>query len=92
MRGLLKDGGTKRKQAAEELTKSAGGTLEGFYFAFGGDDAVIIVDAPDNETIAALSLAAAASGLVTGRTTVLLTPEQMDKVAKKSVKYTPPGK
>lgn len=53
---------------------------------------MIIVDAPDNETIAALSLAAAASGLVTGRTTVLLTPEQMDKVAKKSVKYTPPGK
>src|SRR5688500_6728765 len=37
-KGLLKEGGTKRRQAAEQAIKSAGGTLEAFYFAFGDTD------------------------------------------------------
>jgi hypothetical protein len=42
---LLKDGGTKRRTAAEQLVMNAGGKLEAFYFAFGNRDAFIIVDA-----------------------------------------------
>ncbi len=91
-RGLLKDGGSKRKQAAEELVKSVGGRMEGFYFAFGDNDAFVLIDAPDNASVAAASLAVSASGLVTTKTTVLLTPEEMDQAAKKSAKYSPPGK
>ena len=34
-KGLLKDGGTQRRAAAEQALKSAGGKLETFYFAFG---------------------------------------------------------
>ena len=34
-KGVLKDGGTKRRHAAEAAIKSAGGKLDGFYFAFG---------------------------------------------------------
>ncbi len=91
-RGLLKDGGTKRKNAADDLVKSVGGKLEAFYFAFGDDDAYVVVDAPDNATVAAASLAVGSSGLVSTKTTVLLTPEELDQVAKKSPKYSPPGK
>lgn len=91
-RGLMKDGGTKRKRAAEELVASVGGKLEAFYFAFGDEDAYLILDAPDNGTVAAASLAVSGTGLVGTKTTVLLTPEEMDQVSKKSPKYSPPGK
>ncbi|HJS73049.1 MAG TPA: GYD domain-containing protein [Vicinamibacteria bacterium] len=91
-RGLLKDGGSRRRQAADELIKSLGGKTEGFYFAFGESDAFVIVDAPDNVSAAAASLAVSASGLVATKTTVLLTPEEIDQAAKRSAKYSPPGK
>lgn len=91
-RGLLKQGGSKRKQAAEDLIKSVGGKLEAFYFTFGDNDAFVIVDAPDNAAVAAASLTVSASGLVSAKTTVLMTPEEVDQAAKKSVKFSPPGK
>jgi len=92
VKGLLKDGGTKRRQAAEAVVKSTGGTLEGFYFAFGDGDAFVIVDAPDNASVAAASMAIGASGLVSATTTVLLTPEEIDQAVKKGATYTPPGR
>src|SRR5580765_4221792 len=91
-KGLLKDGGTKRRQAAEAAVKSTGGKLEAFYFAFGDADALIIVEAPDNASIAAATMAIGASGLVTAKTVVLLTPEEIDQAVKKGATYTPPGR
>ena len=91
-KGLLKDGGTKRRQAAEAALKSAGATLEGFYFAFGDNDAIVIVDAPDHASVAGASIAINASGAVTTKTTVLMTPEEVDQAVKKSVAYTAPGR
>ena len=35
LKGLLKDGGSKRREVVEQLTKGLGGTLEAFYYAFG---------------------------------------------------------
>lgn len=90
-KGLLKDGGSKRRQAAEQAIKNAGGKLEAFYFAFGDRDALVIMDAPDHATVAAASLAINASGAVRTKTVVLLTVEEIDQAAKKSVKYTAPG-
>jgi|SRR5580765_1009764 uncharacterized protein with GYD domain len=90
-KGLLKDGGSKRRAAAEQAVKNAGGKLEAFYFAFGNRDALVIVDAPDHATVVATSLAINASGAVRTKTTVLLTPEEIDQASKKGVKYTPPG-
>ena len=90
-KGLLKDGGSKRRQAAEQAIASAGGTLEAFYFAFGERDAFIVVDAPDHATVAAASIAVNAAGGVHAKTVVLLTPEEMDAASKKGVKYSPPG-
>jgi uncharacterized protein with GYD domain len=90
-KGILKDGGSKRRTAAEQAIKNGGGKLEAFYFAFGSNDAYVILDAPDHATVAAVSLAINASGAVHTRTTVLLAPEEIDVAAKKGLKYTPPG-
>ena len=91
-KGLQKDGGTKRRQAAQALLESVGGKLEAFYFAFGGSDAVVIADMPDNASAAAAALTLSVSGAVTGKTMVLITPEEMDQAVKKSPKYTAPGR
>ncbi|HLY21774.1 MAG TPA: GYD domain-containing protein, partial [bacterium] len=49
------------------------------------------VDAPDNVTVAAVSLAINASGGVSVKTVALLTPEEIDQAAKKTVNYRAPG-
>jgi uncharacterized protein with GYD domain len=90
-KGVLKDGGTKRRQAAEAAIKSAGGKLEAFYFAFGENDAFVLIDAPDHATVASASLAINASGAVRTKTVVLLTPEEIDQAIKKSTTYNAPG-
>ena len=74
------------------MIDSLGGKLEVFYPAFGDTDVFLIVDASDNESAAAASMAVGASGMVQVKTTVLLTPEEMDRATKKSVSYRPPGK
>ena len=90
-KGLIKQGGSARREAIGKLMESVGGRLEVLYFAFGKDDFVIIGDLPDNVSASAVGLNAAASGAVANiRTTVLLTPEEVDQVAKKSVVYKPP--
>ncbi len=91
VRGLLAQGGTARKAAAQAAAKSVGGKLDAFYYAFGGTDIFIIADFPDNTAAAALALAVTAGGGVSARTTVLLTPAEVDDAASKSVKYTPPA-
>jgi len=93
-RGLLKDGGSARRKAAEKAIKAVGGKVETFYFGFGVEDAYVIFDAPDNASSAAASLVVGASGAVKSRTVVLLTPEEIDDAAKKSkaIDYKPPGK
>ncbi len=89
--GILKEGGTARRAAAEAAIKSVGATLESFDFAFGSDDAYIIVDSPSPEAIVAVSLSVAAGGGATGRAIPLLTPEQVDEAAKLTPSYRPPG-
>jgi uncharacterized protein with GYD domain len=91
-KGVLKDGGTKRREAARAAIGSVGGTVEAMYFAFGDYDAIVLVDAPDTASIVACSLALNGSGAVTGKTTVLITPEEVDSAAKKSPTYTAPGR
>jgi len=91
-KGLMKEGGSKRRATVEANVKAAGGAVEAFYFAFGEADAFVIVDLPDNASAAALSMAVNASGAVTLKTQVLMTPEEVDKATKKSVRYRAPGK
>jgi len=87
----LKEGGTKRREAVEQLIGSLGGTVESMHFAFGDNDFFVIIDAPDNVKVAAGSLIVSSTGAVSAKVTVLLTPEELDEVSGISVDYRPPG-
>jgi uncharacterized protein with GYD domain len=91
IKGLLKEGGTSRRAAADAAIKSLGGTMEAFYYAFGETDAFLIMDTPDQVTAAALALRINASGVVATKMTVLLTPEEVDEAVKKTPAYRGPG-
>jgi uncharacterized protein with GYD domain len=91
VKGVLSAGGTARRDAVEEVAKSLGGQVDSFHFAFGDSDAYVIVDLPDNESAAAVALTVNAAGGATVNTVVLLTPEEVDAAAKRSVDYRPPG-
>jgi uncharacterized protein with GYD domain len=89
--GVRKAGGSSRRDAVAEMVKGLGGTLESFHFGFGEQDAYVIVDLPDNEAAAAVAMTVGASGGAAVTTIVLLTPEQVDEAAKRSVDYRAPG-
>ncbi len=90
-RGLLKDGGTGRRAAVQKLIEGIGGKVETFYFAYGADDAYLIIDVPDTTSGLAVSLAVNASGGVRLSTIPLITPEEIDAACKKSAPYRAPG-
>ena len=90
--GLLKEGGSSRRAAVEGVIKGMGGTLESFYYAFGDDDVLGVAEFPDNAAVAAFSLAVNASGAVKIKTTVLMTPEEVDEATKRTVDFRPPGR
>jgi uncharacterized protein with GYD domain len=92
IKGVLKEGGTGRRAAVEAAVKAMGGRLEAFYFSFGDNDVIGIVDGPDNVTAAAFSMGVAATGTVRTTTTVLLTPEEIDQAAKKTMSFRAAGR
>ena len=51
----------------------------------------MIAEAPDNVSAAAVAITVNASGGAVAKTTVLLTPEEVDAAAQKSVGYRAPG-
>ena len=91
VQGLLKEGGSSRRDTIGKMLADLGGSLESFYFAFGSDDVIVIAELPDNATAAAVGLAVSATGAVATRTTVLLTPEEVDRATHTSVGYRAPG-
>jgi uncharacterized protein with GYD domain len=92
VKGLVKDGGSARRRAADELVGTVGGTVESYYFAFGPTDVFAVVDVPDHASAAAVATAVGASGSFSSvETVVLMTPEEMDDAMKKSVSFRPPG-
>jgi uncharacterized protein with GYD domain len=90
-KGVLAEGGTRRREATEQVVKSLGGTVEAYYFGFGGDDFYLIADLPSHAAAAAGALTGSASGALSVRTTVLLTPEDIDAAAKLTPSYRAPG-
>lgn len=91
VRGLLKDGGSKRRAAVQKIIEGMGGRLEAFYYAYGEDDAIIIADLPDAATGLAISLTVNATGAVRLSTTPLIAPEEIDAASGKTVDYKAPG-
>jgi len=92
IKGLVKEGGSKRREAVEQLVKSMGAKLEAYYFAYGEYDGIAIVEGQDMVNQIAGTLALNASGAVKTKTTVLITPEEVDQAVKKIPSYRPPGK
>lgn len=91
VKGVAAEGGSGRVKAVSEAAHSVGGRVEAFYFAFGDADVYVIVELPDNEAATAIALAVNASDAVTLQTVPLLTPEEVDAAAKRSVRYRPAG-
>jgi uncharacterized protein with GYD domain len=90
--GVMHNGGSARREAANDLAKQVGGSVEQFYFAFGDDDAFLICDFPDNEAAARVALTASASGRVAVTTVPLLTCEEIDEIsATEKLDYVAPG-
>src|SRR3954470_7770525 len=87
--GVQSAGGSSRRDAIATMSEGMGGKLESFYLGFGDTDAYVIVDVPDTESATAVALAVNASG-ATVKTVVLLTPEEVDRAAQRSVDYRPP--
>jgi len=91
-KGVIKGGGgTARRAAVQQMAQAVEGKVDAFYYAFGEDDVYVIIDVPDNVSMAALSMAVNSSGAVRLKTTALLTPEEIDQAAKKGVNYRAPG-
>lgn len=90
-RGLMKEGGSARRAAVQKMAEGLGGKVESFYYAYGADDVYVIADFPDTAAAIALSMTVNASGAVRLSTVPLITPEEIDAAAKKSVPYRAPG-
>lgn len=90
-KGLLREGGSGRRDAVDQVVTSLGGSVEAVYFAFGKDDVVLIVDLPDSVSMAAISLTIKASGAVHTRATHLLTADEIDEATRRKVTFRAPG-
>ena len=91
IQGLVKDSASGRRADVQSAVKALGGKVDAFYFAFGADDVIIILDLPDNVTAAAVGLTTSGSGAVRVRTTPLLTVEEVDKALEVKMLYRAPG-
>jgi uncharacterized protein with GYD domain len=89
--GLIKEGGTKRRDAIQALVEKSGGKLIGFYFAYGEADAYVITEYPDRASALALSIAVNASGAVRLTQIELMLPEEVDAAITKLPAYRAPG-
>jgi uncharacterized protein with GYD domain len=64
IKGLMREGGTKRRDAVVEALKSVGGSVDSFYYAFGDTDVLGVFDIPEPADAAALSLMVNSTGAV----------------------------
>jgi uncharacterized protein with GYD domain len=92
IRGVLQEGGTGRRKAVQAAIEAMGGKMEAYYFAFGEHDVVVISDLPDNVTAAALAIGIGSTGTVSLKTTVLITPEELDQATRKTVAFRAAGR
>ncbi len=84
-----------RQEMAREIIESGGGTLQGFWYAFGQYDGYTLWEAPDNIKMASVALALSSRGAIKSQETVVLltveeTLEALGGAAK--VPYRRPGR
>ncbi|MGQ0815451.1 MAG: GYD domain-containing protein [Gemmatimonadota bacterium] len=69
-----------RLDAARKVWQQLGGDIKAFYLTMGAYDAVVISEAPDDETAAKLALATGAQGNVRTETLRAFTEEEYRKL------------
>lgn len=92
IKGLVGDSASGRRADVQAAVKAVGGTLEAFYYMFGDDDVVCIMDLPSNVAATALAVTSCGSGGLRVRTTPLLTVEEVDQALEIQTKYRAPGR
>lgn len=83
-----------RREAARRYIESVGGTLHGFWYAFGSHDGYNLWEAPDNVSMAAVAIALGSGGALANiETTPLLTVEETLTALERAraVNYRAPG-
>jgi len=83
-----------RRSAAKQYIEGVGGKLHGFWYAFGDHDGYNLWEAPDNISMAAVTMAIGGGGALSNiQTTVLLSVEDTLAALKKasSIAYHSPG-
>jgi uncharacterized protein with GYD domain len=66
-----------RREAARTYIESVGGTLHGFWYAFGSHDGYNLWEAPDNVSMASVAIALSSGGAISSlETTVLLSVDE----------------
>jgi uncharacterized protein with GYD domain len=85
-----------RTAAVTKAVQALGGKLETFYWSFGDDDFLGIIEAPDDIAAAAFSVAVGSSGTLRNlRTIKLISLEEGRKILEKAkttkAAYSPPG-
>jgi uncharacterized protein with GYD domain len=91
IKGLVNDSASGRRADVQAAVAAIGGKVEAFYYAFGEDDAVVILDLPNDVAAAAMALTIAGTGAVRLKTTKLLTVEEIDRALDIQTKYRAPG-
>ncbi len=90
IQGAVKEGFAAREAYIRGLIQAGGGKTEVFYYAYGEDDVIVIIDA-DPAAAIALSLAVNQSGGVQLSTSPLITAAEMDAGRAKLPQYRAPG-
>ncbi|MEC9333324.1 MAG: GYD domain-containing protein [Candidatus Thermoplasmatota archaeon] len=85
IKGLLKEGGTARRDETVRIVEALGGKVEAYYWCYGSTDFLTIMDFPDHTTVTGMALNIAASGSFEGNLTPLISVEEMDEMVKVSV-------
>ena len=85
-----------RVAAVTKTAQAVGAKLESFFWSFGDDDYLAIIDAPDDVTAGSVAIAVGSSGSLRNlRTIKLITPEEGRKVLEKAkaakAAYSAPG-
>ena len=82
-----------RSAAAAQTAESLGCKLHGIWWALGERDGVFLMEAPDNVTVVALSMAVGASGQISTENTVLLEMSEAQEAMRRAAAatFSPPS-
>ena len=83
-----------RAEVVRGLVEQAGGRLVSLYYSFGDYDGIMLIEAPDEQAMAAIAGAAIAPGHVRAfKTTALFSPETMVDILRhaRELSFSGPG-